>query len=58
MIRALGVTDYYSTDTYQQVVEAKRNGRLPSCDVIFPNIEMRLGVGTVKGKWAEYSSAR
>ena len=51
MIRALGVTDYYSTDTYEQVVEAKRNGRLPGCDVIFLNIEMRLGVGTIKGKW-------
>jgi hypothetical protein len=50
-IRALGVTDYYSTESYERVVEAKRSGRLPSCDLIFPNIEMRLGVGTVKGKW-------
>lgn len=50
-IRALGVTDYYGVETYERVLEAKRNGRLPACDLIFPNIEMRLGVGTVKGKW-------
>ena len=50
-IRALGITDYYSTETYERVVEAKRNGRLAGCDLIFPNIEMRLGVGHVKGKW-------
>jgi hypothetical protein len=50
-IRALSVTDYYSTESYERVVEAKRNGRLPACALIFPNIEMRLAVGTVKGKW-------
>src|SRR5262249_45730646 len=50
-IRALGITDYYSTDTYERVIEAKLNGRLAGCDLIFPNIEMRLGVGTIKGKW-------
>src|SRR5438552_18578278 len=50
-IRAIGITDYYSTDIYERVCEAKRQGRLPGCDLIFPNIEMRLGIGTVKGKW-------
>jgi hypothetical protein len=50
-IRAIGITDYYSTDTYERVVEAKNAGRLSNCDLIFPNIEMRLAVGTVKGKW-------
>ncbi len=50
-IRALGVTDYYSTESYERVCEAKRTGRIPDCELIFPNIEMRLGVGTVKGKW-------
>jgi hypothetical protein len=50
-IRAIGVTDYYSTESYERVCEAKRQGRLPGCDLIFPNIEMRLGIGTVKGKW-------
>src|SRR6266436_5563325 len=47
-IRAIGVTDYYSTESYERVIEAKRDGRLADCDLIFPNIEMRLGVGTIK----------
>jgi hypothetical protein len=50
-IRAIGVTDYYSTEIYERVCEAKQQGRLPDCELIFPNIEMRLGIGTVKGKW-------
>jgi energy-coupling factor transporter ATP-binding protein EcfA2 len=50
-IRAIGITDYYSTDTYERVCEAKQWGRLQACDLIFPNIEMRLGIGTIKGKW-------
>jgi hypothetical protein len=50
-IRAIGVTDYYSTESYERVCEAKRKDRLPGCDLIFPNIEMRLGIVTVKGKW-------
>src|ERR1700719_4260794 len=50
-IRAIGITDYYSTEGYERVREAKLQGRLPGCDLIFPNIEMRLGIGTVKGKW-------
>jgi RecF/RecN/SMC N terminal domain len=52
-IRAIGITDYYSTQSYERVCEAKRQGRLPSCHLIFPNIEMRLGIGTVKGKWVK-----
>jgi len=51
VIRALGICDYYSTDTYEEVCEKKRNGRLPDCNLIFPNIEMRLGVGTIRGHW-------
>lgn len=50
-IRAIGVTDYYSTELYEQVCESKRQGRLSECELIFPNIEMRLGIGTVKGRW-------
>lgn len=49
-IRALGITDYYTTETYERIVEEKRKGRLPACDLIFPNVEMRLGVGTVTGR--------
>ncbi len=50
-IRALGVTDYYGTDGYERVCAAKASGRLPDCDLIFPNVELRLGVGTVRGAW-------
>ena len=47
-IRALGITDYYSTDRYQEVVAYKKAGRLPSVDLLFPNVEMRFGIGTAK----------
>ena len=50
-IRALAVTDYYLTDTYERVVEAKKAGRLEQIDLIFPNIELRLDKGTNKGRW-------
>ena len=51
-VGAIGVTDYYSVETYERVLQEKKNGRLPSCSLIFPNVEMRLGIGTVRGKWA------
>lgn len=50
-IKALGVTDYYSLSTYKMVRSAKCSGRLDDCKLIFPNIEMRLSIGTTKGKW-------
>ncbi|CUX04007.1 AAA family ATPase [Rhizobium pusense] len=50
-IRALGVTDYYLLDTYERVREAKAGGRLPGVDLVFPNVELRLAFGTVKGNW-------
>lgn len=52
VIKAIGLTDYYTTATYERLVQEKNNGRLPNCDLIFPNIELRLLVGTVKHKWA------
>ena len=51
VLRAIGITDYYSSEVYELVVEAKRNGRLPQCELIFPNIELRLDVGTVSGSF-------
>lgn len=48
-IRAIGITDYYSVDSYAVVREHKRAGRLPDVDLIFANVEMRYGVGTAKG---------
>lgn len=50
-IRALAVTDYYLTGTYEHVVAAKQAGRLSAIDLIFPNIELRLDVGTTRGRW-------
>lgn len=52
VICAVAVTDYYCTDAYRRVRQEKENGRLPSVELIFPNIEMRLDVATVKGRWA------
>ncbi len=49
-IRALGVTDYLSIQTYKDVVSHKKDGRLPNVDLIFPNVEMRLDTKTAKGK--------
>ncbi|WP_434617340.1 hypothetical protein [Arthrobacter sp. A5] len=41
-IEALGVTDYYSIDDYETVVDHKQAGRLPDVGLIFPNVELRL----------------
>lgn len=53
-IRALGITDYYSLDCYERICEAKKAGRLPQCDFVFPNVEMRLDIATIKGKWVNF----
>lgn len=51
-LRAIAVTDYYCTDTYQHVCqEMKQNGRLPQVALVFPNVELRLDVATVKERW-------
>ena len=47
-IRTLGVTDYYSLDCYEAVLERKKQGRLTNVDLIFPNVELRYGNGTGK----------
>jgi energy-coupling factor transporter ATP-binding protein EcfA2 len=47
-IRALGITDYYSVALYEQVIAKQRAGRLSGVGLIFPNVEMRLGIETVK----------
>lgn len=48
-IQALGITDYYSVDCYEAVLAKQREGHLPNVGLIFPNIEMRYGIGTGKG---------
>lgn len=49
VIRAIGVTDYYLTENYEKVRGLKEAGRLPQVDLIFPNIEMRLGAAARSG---------
>ena len=50
-IKALGVTDYYSLSTYVAVRGAQDAGYLSECELIFPNVEMRLAIGTTRGSW-------
>ena len=50
-LRAIGVTDYCITRSYERVKAQKDKGRLSGCDLIFPNIELRLIIGTVKGNF-------
>ncbi len=50
VLRAIGITDYCSIETYKRVKAAKDNeGRLKDCHVLFPNVELRLDLGTKKG---------
>ncbi len=48
-IEALAVTDYYLTETYEQVLRYKAAGRLPEVQLIFPNVELRLDVAAKTG---------
>jgi len=41
-IEAIAVTDYYVTDTYEELVRRKAAGRLRDVQLLFPNIELRL----------------
>jgi len=45
-IRALGITDYYSLESYRKILEYKASGRLKDVDLIFPNVELRYNLGT------------
>lgn len=47
-IRALGITDYFGIERYEQVAAEKCQGRLPGVGLIFPNVELRLGIETAK----------
>ncbi len=48
-LRAIAVTDYCITRSYERVKAEKENGWLKGCDLLFPNIELRLNTGTIKG---------
>jgi hypothetical protein len=53
-IRALGITDYYSVAVYEQVIAKWHAGRLSGVGLIFPNVEMRLGIETAKSSAINY----
>jgi hypothetical protein len=48
-IEAIGVTDYYVTDTYEEVLRQHTAGHLPDLQLIFPNIEVRLDAAARSG---------
>jgi hypothetical protein len=43
-IEAVGMTEYYVTDTYEEVLKHREAGRLSRELLLFPNIELRLNV--------------
>jgi hypothetical protein len=50
VIEAVGVTDYYTLATYKRLMAEKARGRISNVRLVFPNIEMRLVTGTMKGR--------
>lgn len=48
-VEAVAVTDYYVTDSYEEVLKHKGAGRLPGVQLLFPNIELRLDVAAKTG---------
>jgi ABC-type lipoprotein export system ATPase subunit len=48
-LAAIGITDYCITRSYERVRAEKGKGRLGTCGFLFPNVELRLNTGTVKG---------
>lgn len=48
-IEAIAVTDYYVTDTYEEILRRTATGRLPEVKLVFPNIEVRLDVAAKSG---------
>ena len=49
VIEAIAITDYYVTETYEEVLRHKAAGRLPNVKLILPNIELRLDVSAKSG---------
>lgn len=48
-IEALAITDYYVTETFEEVFRRKQQGRLPGVKLVFPNIELRLDAAAKAG---------
>ena len=48
-LAAIGITDYCVSRSYERAKVVRDSGRLKNCGLLFPNIELRLNTGTVKG---------
>lgn len=48
-VQVLGITDYWSLDSYEEVLAHRANGRFPNVKLIFPNVEIRFAIGTSHG---------
>lgn len=48
-IEAIGVTDYYLTDAYEELCRRRSAGRLRDVTLLFPNVELRLDVAAKSG---------
>lgn len=48
-VQALGVTDYWTLDSYTEVLARKATGRLAGVALIFANVEIRLAIRTSSG---------
>ena len=48
-LAAIGITDYCVARSYERTKARRDKGRLKTCSLLFPNIELRLNTGTVKG---------
>jgi len=48
-LAAIGITDYCITRSYERAKAEREKGRLRNSGLLFPNIELRLNTGTVKG---------
>ena len=50
-IEAVGATDYCTLAIYERLIVEKAKGRMPNVRLVFPNVEMRLAIGTTKGRF-------
>lgn len=50
VVSVLGITDYFGIRTYKDALAHKVDGRMADVDLLFPNVELRLDVGTHQGR--------
>src|ERR1700688_2439404 len=58
VIEAIAVTDYYVTDTYEEVLRHKAAGRLPAAKLIFPNCGAEVRRRDRQGRLRQSPSVR